>query len=63
MCTCSEPPRRCEGKWALLKLWGQLGLLEGGVGIIIIIIIIIVIIIIIIIIIIIGMPNSLGMPF
>ena len=47
MCTCSEPPMRCEGKWALLKLWGQLGLLEGGVGIIIIT----------------DLPISLGMPF
>ena len=28
LCTCSKPPRRCEGKWALLKLWGQLQLLE-----------------------------------
>ena len=33
-----------KGKWALLELWGQLGFLEGGVGIIDIVVAIIIII-------------------
>ena len=44
LCACSDPPRGCEGKWTLLELGGQLGFLEGGVGIIDIAIAIIIII-------------------